>query len=93
MVLVLLKDIPMLVCLNRFVIFLILGLSYVNVVDFLFLFFPLVLSLVGFLCYICRFRFCMSFCGRLLFCAISCVKFHSVCFRLGVNGGELILAM
>ena len=37
-----LKDIPVLVCLNRFVIFPILGLKYVKVVHFLFLFFPLV---------------------------------------------------
>jgi len=35
----------------------------------------------------------MSFCGKLLFCAIKCIKVHSVCFCFGVNGSECILVM
>jgi hypothetical protein len=35
----------------------------------------------------------MSFCGKLLFCAISYIREHSACFRFGVSGSECILVI
>ena len=32
-------------------------------------------------------------CGKLLFCAISCINFYSSCVLLGVSGTECILVM
>ena len=35
----------------------------------------------------------MSFCGKLLFRAISCIIVRCVCFLFGVSGSECILVM
>jgi len=60
---------------------------------FVFVFSPVDLILVGFLCCNCRFGFCMSFCRKLLFRVVSCIIVHSVCFFFGVNGSECLVLM
>jgi len=40
-----------------------------------------------------KFNFCRSFCGKLLFCAISCINVHSFCFLFGVSGRDFIPVM
>ena len=87
-----LKAIPTSVCLNKFVVFLIIGLYCVNVVHILFLFLSLIWSWFVGLCCIWRFRRCRSVCGK-TFWAISCINVHSFCFLLGVSGRECILVM
>jgi hypothetical protein len=39
------------------------------------------------------FRLNIIFLGKLLFCAISCINVHSVCFHSSVNGKEYILVI
>jgi hypothetical protein len=70
-VLVFLKAIFMFVFLNRFVIFLIWGLKYVNVVQVLIVLLPSVCWRLC-LCSVCKFILCSS-CGKLLFLAIRCI--------------------
>jgi len=91
-VLVVLNAIPMLVCLKRFVVFLIFGPMYMTVVHILFLS-PKFSSWLGFLCLIFLFRLNIIFLGKLLFCAISCINVHSVCFHSSGSGKECILVM
>jgi len=45
------------------------------------------------LCSICRLSFISRCCGKLLFLAIDCIIFHSVCFLSGLRGKECILVM
>ena len=50
-----------------------------------------VLIMAPFLCCICTFRYCMSFSGKLLFCAIDCISFHSVGCLSFVSGTRCVL--
>jgi hypothetical protein len=69
----------LLVWLNRFVIFFIFCLI-----------FSVGLILVGFLCCICRFRFCTSFCRKLLFCAFSCTEVNFFVDVMSVVGNFVL---
>jgi hypothetical protein len=84
---------PMSVCLNRLVSFLILGLWYVNTVHFLGLFLFLTMSRVG--CVFCIFAFSrvMALSGKLFLCAMDLIVFHSVFCHSVVSGRECILVM
>ena len=86
-VVVALNAIPALVFLNRFVILLILGLCYVNVVQILCFF-----SLCAWLALLCIWWFSLwSKCrGKLLFFAIVCIVIHSFCFLSGSRRRECI---
>ena len=91
--LVLLNAMPMSVCLNRLVSFLILGLWYVNTVHFLGLF--LFLSMFRVSCVFCIFAFSrvMAFSGKFLLCAMDIIVFHSVFCSSGVSGKECTLVI
>jgi len=67
------------------------GLWYVKIVHFLLLFPFLSWYWRIVLCCICTFRFFMSFSGKLLFCAIDCISFHSVCCLSFVSGNGCVL--
>ena len=56
-------------------------------------FVSIVFILAGFLCLIFLFRLNIIFLGKLLFCAISCINVHSVCFHSGGSGKECVLVM
>ena len=64
-----------------------------NVVRVLVLFLSLIWSWLVCLCCIWKFSFCRSFCGKLLFRAISCINVHSFCFLFDVSGRECILVV
>jgi hypothetical protein len=91
-VLVFLKAIFMFVFLNRFVIFLIWGLKYVNVVVHVLL---VLLSVCRwlFFCFVCKFIVCSRCYGKLLFLAVCCIVSHSFCLLVVVRGSECILVM
>jgi len=86
-----LKTMPMFVCFNNLVIFLILGLWWVNVFHNFLSFSSVWVRSI--LCYIWRFNFCGRFCGKLLFLSIVCISSHSFCFFSGASGWEYVPEM
>ena len=92
-VFMLLNAMHMLVCLKRLESFLIFGLWYVKIAHFLVLFSSLSLFWWIFLCCFCIFKFVVSFLGKLLFCAMACIVFHSACCLSIVSGSEYILVI
>ena len=64
-----------------------------KIAHFLFLFLSVLDFWWNFLCCICTFRFVKSFSGKLLFCAIDCINFYSVCCFSFVSGNETILVI
>ena len=76
-------------CLKRLVSFLIFGLQCVKVARFLFS--SLSCVWLTFSCFICTFRSVTKCSGKLLFCAMVFIVFHSVCCLSIVSASDCIL--
>ena len=90
-VVIVFNTMPLFVLLNKLVIFLIFGLWKLNVFQICFSFLLVFLLLT--LCSNCRLSFSTRCCGKLLFLAIGCIIYHSVCFLSGLRSKECILVM